>query len=82
MKYQGVSHNWLILFFLEISFPILFPTKAILEKAETREKAGRNSFEAGWQAALETMLLLMEKYLLKHTGQLLPMQIESNKDCK
>ena len=55
--------------------------KAIFEKAETREKAGRNSFEAGWQAALETMLLLMEKHLLKHPGQLLPMQI-SNKDCK
>jgi len=54
--------------------------KAIFEKAETREKAGRNSFEAGWQAALETMLLLMEKHLLKHPGQLLPMQISGQEE--
>ena len=54
--------------------------KAIFEKAETREKAGRNSFEAGWQAALETMLLLMEKHLFENPGQLLPMQISGQEE--
>jgi hypothetical protein len=49
--------------------------KAIFEKAKEREKAGRDSFEAGCQAALEIMLLMMEKHLLQRPGQLLPMQI-------
>ena len=54
--------------------------KAIFDKAEAREKAGRDSFEAGWQATLEIMLLMMEKHLAKHPGQLLPMQISGQKE--
>ena len=50
--------------------------KAIFDRAEAREKAGRDSFEAGWQATLEIMLLMMEKHLLEHPGRLLPMQID------
>ena len=50
--------------------------REIFDKAETREKAGKDSFEANWQAALETMLLLMEKHLIERPGQLLPMQID------
>ncbi|MCK5195050.1 MAG: hypothetical protein KAQ71_14660 [Desulfobulbaceae bacterium] len=53
--------------------------KAIYAKADAREKAGRNPEEAGWQATLEIMLLLMDKTLQKHPGQLLPVQI-SNED--
>ena len=55
-------------------------TKAIFDKAEAREKAGRDSFEAGWQAALETMLLLMEKHLLERPGRLLPIQIDGQEE--
>jgi hypothetical protein len=47
----------------------------IFNKAEAREKAGSEFFEAGWQATLEIMLLMMEKHLLENPGQLLPMQI-------
>jgi hypothetical protein len=50
--------------------------KAIFDRAEAREKTGRDSFEAGWQATLEIMLLMMEKHLLEHPGRLLPMQID------
>ncbi len=49
--------------------------KAIFKKAEDREKAGGDHFEAGWQATLELMLLMAEEELLKNPGQLLPMQI-------
>lgn len=54
--------------------------KAIFEKAEAREKAGRDSFEAGWQATLEIMLLMMEKHLLERPGRLLPMQIDGEEE--
>ena len=54
--------------------------KAIFEKAEARRKAGRNSFQVSWQAALETILLLIEKHLVKHPGQLLPMQISGQEE--
>jgi hypothetical protein len=54
--------------------------KAIFEKAEAREKAGRDSLEAGWQATLEIMLLMMEKHLLEQPGRLLPMQIDGQEE--
>jgi hypothetical protein len=54
--------------------------KAILDKVEAREKAGRDSFDANWQAALETILLVMERALLEHPGQMLPMQINSEEE--
>jgi len=53
---------------------------AIFKKAEEREKAGCDSFEAGWQAALELMLLMMKKHLLENPGQLLPMQISGEEE--
>ena len=35
--------------------------EAIFKKAEDRQKAGGDQFEAGWQATLELMLLMMEQ---------------------
>jgi len=52
----------------------------IFDKAELREKAGRGHFEAGWQATLETMLLLVEKRIKEQPGQLVAMQIENQKE--
>ena len=52
----------------------------IFDKAEQREKAGRGHFEAGWQATLETMLLLVEKRIVEQPGQLVAMQIENQKE--
>ena len=52
----------------------------IFDKAERREKAGRGHFEAGWQATLETMLLVVEKNIVKQPGQLLAMQIENQEE--
>jgi len=51
---------------------------AIFEKAKRREEAGRDFYNAGWQAALETMLLMMEKRTLEQPGQLTPMQIDND----
>ena len=48
--------------------------EAIFKKAEDRQKAGGDQFEAGWQATLELMLLMMEQQILENPGQLLPMQ--------
>jgi len=50
---------------------------AIFEKATRREEAGKDSFDAGWQAALETMLLITEKRTVEQPGQLVPMQIDN-----
>ena len=52
----------------------------IFDKAERREKAGRDHFEAGWQATLETMLLMVEKRIVEQPGQLVAMQIENQKE--
>ena len=52
----------------------------IFDKAERREKAGRGHFEAGWQATLETMLLLVEKRIKEQPEQLVAMQIENQKE--
>ena len=52
----------------------------IFDKAARREKAGRGHFEAGWQATLETMLLLVEKRIVEQPGQLVAMQIENQKE--
>jgi len=54
--------------------------KKIFDKAEVREKAGRDPFEAGWQATLEAMLLVVEKHTIERPGQLLAMQIESQEE--
>ena len=54
--------------------------REIFDKANAREKAGVDSFEAGWQATLEIMLLMMENHLPEHQGQLLPMQISGQNE--
>ena len=51
-------------------------SKEILHKAEVRERAGRDPFNAGWQATLEIMILMVEKNIFEQPGQLLPMQIQ------
>ena len=55
-------------------------TKEIFHKAEVRERVGRDPFNAGWQATLEIMILMMEKNILEQPGQLLAMQIEDQKE--
>ena len=52
----------------------------IFDKSKRREKAGKGAFEAGWQATLETMLLVVEKNIVKQPGQLLAMQIENQEE--
>ena len=52
-------------------------TKEIFHKADVRENAGRDPFNAGWQAILEIMLLIMEKNILEQPGQLLTMQVDN-----
>ena len=52
----------------------------IFDKAKRRENAGKSAFEAGWQASLETMLLVVEKNIVKQPGQLLAMQIENQEE--
>ncbi len=54
--------------------------RAIFEKAEAREKAGRDAFEANWQASLELMLLVMDRHLVERPGQMLPMQIKGEEE--
>ena len=55
---------------------------AIFDKAEIRESVGKDAFEAGWQATLETMLLVVEKDIVKQPGQLLAMQIENQEESE
>ena len=52
-------------------------TKEIFHKADVRENAGRDPFNAGWQAILEIMILIMEKNILEQPGQLLTMQVDN-----
>ena len=54
--------------------------REIFDKAEAREKAGKEPFHAGWQAVLETVLLLARKHLIERPGQLLPLQIDGQKE--
>ena len=54
--------------------------RAIFEKAEAREKAGRDAFEADWQASLELMLLVMDRHLVESPGRMLPMQIKGEEE--
>lgn len=54
--------------------------RAIFEKAEAREKAGRDAFEANWQASLELMLLVMDRHLVEQPGRMLPMQIKGDEE--
>ena len=60
--------------------PLEESAKEIFEKAEAREKAGCDSFEANWQATLELMLLIMEEHLLGQPGRLLPMHISDQNE--
>ena len=55
-------------------------TKEIFHKADVRERAGRYPFNAGWQATLEIMILMMEKNILEQPGQLLAMQVDNQKE--
>ena len=52
----------------------------IFRETGTRQKAGGNSLDVGWQDTLEMMLLTMEKRLRKQPGQLLPMQINNQEE--
>jgi hypothetical protein len=54
--------------------------REIFDKAEAREKAGKEPFHASWQAALETVLLLAKKHLIERPGQLLPTEIDGQKE--
>ena len=49
----------------------------IADRAESRKHAGRDEFQAHWQASLELLLLMAEYHLLEHPGQLEPMRISS-----
>ena len=64
----------------DLQKPLEESAKEIFKKAEAREKAGCDSFEANWQAALELMLLIMEEHLLGQPGQLLPMHISDQNE--
>ncbi len=48
----------------------------IYHKAEVREMAGKDPLNAGWQATLEIMLLIVEKHITEQPGELLAMQID------
>lgn len=54
--------------------------REIFDKAEAREKAGKEPFHASWQAALETVLLLAKKHLIERPEQLLPTEIDGQKE--
>ena len=51
--------------------------EAIYDKADKWEGEGKNAFEAWWQATLEIMLLLVDRYISERPGQLVPMEIEN-----
>jgi hypothetical protein len=54
--------------------------RAIFEMTEARENAGRDAFEANWQASLELMLLVMDRHLVEQPGRMLPMQIKGEEE--
>ena len=51
--------------------------EAIYDKADKWEGEGKNAFEAWWQATLEIMLLLVDRYISERPGQLVAMEIEN-----
>jgi len=52
----------------------------ITERAESRKQAGRDGFQADWQASLELLLLMAEDHLLEHPGQLEFMRISNREE--
>jgi hypothetical protein len=50
-------------------------TKEIFHKAEVRERAGRDSFNAGWQATLEIMILI--ESVFRAIGEIIPQEYEN-----
>ena len=49
----------------------------IFAKADARIESGCDPIQADWQATLELYTFMMQKHLLAHQGQLLPMQIDA-----
>ena len=56
--------------------------EAIYDKADKWEKEGRNAFECWWQATLEIMLLLVDRYISERPGQLVAMEIENQEEIE
>lgn len=52
----------------------------IFDRADARKETGRDSFNVDWQATLEIKLLGMERPLLEHPGQMLPIQIDDQEE--
>ena len=52
----------------------------ITERAESRKGAGRDEFQADWQASLEVLLLMAEDHLKEHPGQLEFMRISNREE--
>jgi hypothetical protein len=52
----------------------------IVARAEARKQKGSDDFGIDWQACLELLLLMMEKSFVDNPGQLLPMQIDGDKE--
>lgn len=52
----------------------------IVTRAEVRKGKGSDDFGIDWQACLELLLLMMEKRFVDNPGQLLPMQIDGDKE--
>ena len=50
--------------------------KNIYDKADARIEAGQEPLDAGWQATLELMLLMIHRHLLENPGRLLAAQID------
>lgn len=52
----------------------------IVTRAEVRKGKDSDDFGIDWQACLELLLLMMEKPFVDNPGQLLPMQIDGDKE--
>lgn len=52
----------------------------IADRAESRKQAGRDEFQAYWQASLELLLLMAEDHLMKHQGQLEFMRVSNREE--
>jgi hypothetical protein len=52
----------------------------ITNRAESRKQAGRDEFQAHWQASLEVLLLMAEDHLKEHQGQLEFMRISNREE--
>ena len=52
----------------------------ITKRAESRKGAGRDEFQADWQASLEVLLLMAEDHLKEHPGQLEFMRVSNREE--